>query len=132
MAVCRLMALNEERLMASRDRKRSVLSSSSSRTFMTPKASWPTRRMMKALMQNVTHRQIIWGMRQAGGEIIVVYKLRDEGRLRLTWKIMLNEAFWMLLFRIFRVIVAVVCSITSNPSPSVRTKQSDTNKWKFI
>lgn len=118
--------------MASRDRKRSVLSSSSSRTFMTPKASWPTRRMMKALMQNVTHRQIIWGMRQAGGEIIVVYKLRDEGRLRLTWKIMLNEAFWMLLFRIFRVIVAVVCSITSNPSPSVRTKQSDTNKWKFI
>lgn len=132
MAVCRLMALNEERLMASRDRKRSVLSSSSSRTFMTPKASWPTRRMMKALMQNVTHRQIIWGMRQAGGGIIVVYKLRDEGRLRLTWKIMLNEAFWMLLFRIFRVIVAVVCSITSNPSPSVRTKQSDTNKWKFI
>lgn len=131
MAVCRLMALNEERLMASRDRKRSVLSSSSSRTFMTPKASWPTRRMMKALMQNVTHRQIIWGMRQAGGGIIV-YKLRDEGRLRLTWKIMLNEAFWMLLFRIFRVIVAVVCSVTSNPSPSVRTKQSDTNKWKFI
>lgn len=52
--------------------------------------------------------------------------------MRLTWKIMLNEAFWMLLFRIFRVIVAVVCSFTSNPSPSVRTKQSDPNKWKFI
>lgn len=57
--VCRLMALSEDRWIASRDKNSRVLSSSSRRTFMTPRASWPTRRMMKALMQNVTHRQMI-------------------------------------------------------------------------
>lgn len=59
----------------------------------------------------------------------IVYKLRDEGRLRLTWKIMLNEAFWMLLFRIFRVIVAVVCSIipATQAHPSGQNNRTQTN-----
>lgn len=94
------MALSEDLQIASRDRKSSVLSSSNNRTFITPRASWPTRRIINALMQNVTHRQMICG------EGIRQHTLRSlRGKKQLTWKMMLNDAFWMLLCRMFLAIM---------------------------
>lgn len=51
--------LKEARLIASRDKKISVLSSNSKRTFIMPSTSRPTFRTMNAFMANVTNRHRI-------------------------------------------------------------------------
>lgn len=55
-SVCCVRELSAARLMASRDKKISVLSRSSRRTFMMPSTSRPTCRTINALMANVMKR----------------------------------------------------------------------------